>query len=117
MLLQRKRPQAAALSRRGFLQAGAAFGGGLMIGWVARAEAEAGGSETNVASDFAPNQFLIVARDGKVTVISPSIEMGQGTYTALPMLVAEELDVDMKNVSVDHAPPNDKLYGNPALFN
>ena len=54
-----------------------------------------------------------IDRDGKVTVISPMIEMGQGTYTSLPMLIAEELDVDMSNVGVEHSPPNDKLYGNP----
>ncbi len=116
MLLQKGRGPAPALSRRGFLQASAAFGGGLMIGWVARAEAEVGDYQKPVAGDFAPNQFLIVNPEGKVAVISPSIEMGQGTYTALPMLVAEELDVDMKDVSVDHSPPNDKLYGNPDNF-
>ena len=43
------------------------------------------------------------------------VEMGQGTYTSLPMLVAEELDVDMSNVAVEHSPPNDKLYGNAFL--
>ncbi len=41
--------------------------------------------------------------------------MGQGTYTALPMLVAEELDVDMSDVGVAHSPANDKLYANPLL--
>ncbi|KAB2938738.1 MAG: xanthine dehydrogenase family protein molybdopterin-binding subunit [Hyphomicrobium sp.] len=111
-----KAMDAGTLSRRRFLQAGAAFGGGLMIGWVEVANAEPGLGHT-VVSEFAPNAFIRIDRDGKVTVISPSIEMGQGTYTALPMLVAEELDVDMKDVGVDHAPANDKLYGNPANFN
>src|SRR5271166_4817030 len=41
--------------------------------------------------------------------------MGQGTYTAIPMLIAEELEVDLKQVRVEHAPPNEKLYGNPLL--
>lgn len=111
-----KAMDAGTLSRRRFLQAGAAFGGGLMIGWVEVANAEPGLGHT-VVSEFAPNAFIRIDRDGKVTVISPSIEMGQGTYTALPMLVAEELDVDMKDVGVDHASANDKLYGNPANFN
>jgi len=100
------------LSRRRFLQASAAFGGGLMIGWVEVADAEPGSAPV---VDFAPNAFLRIDRDGKVTVISPSIEMGQGTYTALPMLVAEELDVLMEAVSYGIAPPDDKLYGNPAV--
>ena len=45
----------------------------------------------------------------------PYVEMGQGTYTAIPMLIAEELEVDLSQVQVEHAPPNEKLYGNPLL--
>jgi len=45
----------------------------------------------------------------------PYVEMGQGTYTSIPMLIAEELEVDLKQVRLDHAPPNEKLYGNPLL--
>jgi isoquinoline 1-oxidoreductase beta subunit len=97
------------LSRRSFLVAGAAVGGGLMIGWVPTAEA----AEQPAA--FAPDAFIRINPAGKVTVVSPMCEMGQGTYTSLPMLVAEELDVDMKDVSVDDSPPNDKLYGNSHL--
>ncbi len=101
------------LSRRTVLTAGAAAGGGLLIGFrllpatnaVAAPEAEA----------FAPNAFVRIEKNGRVTVISPSIEMGQGTYTSLSMLIAEELEVDLAQVNVEHAPPNDKLYANPAL--
>jgi isoquinoline 1-oxidoreductase subunit beta len=100
-------------SRRAVLTAGAATGGGLLIGFrllpatnaVAAPEAEV----------FAPNAFVRIEKNGRVTVISPSIEMGQGTYTSLSMLIAEELEVDLAEVSVEHAPPNDKLYANPAL--
>ena len=97
------------VSRRVFLKAGAAIGGGLIIGWVPDAQSAAN------AELFAPNAFIRLDRQGKVTVVSPMIEMGQGTYTSLPMLVAEELDVDMSNVTVEHSPPNDKLYGNAFL--
>lgn len=45
----------------------------------------------------------------------PYVEMGQGTYTSIPMLIAEELEVDLKQVRLEHAPPNEKLYANPML--
>ena len=45
----------------------------------------------------------------------PYVEMGQGTYTSIPMLIAEELEVDLKQVQLEHAPPNEKLYANPLL--
>ncbi|MFA5901261.1 MAG: molybdopterin cofactor-binding domain-containing protein, partial [Hyphomicrobium sp.] len=112
MLKQAQMSAAGNVTRRRFLQAGAAFGGGLMIGWVEVAEAEPGSMPVH---EFAPDAFIRIDREGKVTIVSPSIEMGQGTYTSLPMLVAEELDVDMKNVGVTHSPPSNKLYGNPAL--
>lgn len=96
-------------SRRSFLQASAAAGGGLMIGWVpADANAKAGDAP------FAPDAFIRLDRTGKVTVVVPVIEMGQGTYTSLPMLVAEEMDISMADVSFEHSPP-DKAYFNPAI--
>jgi isoquinoline 1-oxidoreductase beta subunit len=100
--------KAEGISRRTFLVAGAAAGGGLMIGWAPSAEAAA---ETGV---FAPDAFIRLDRAGKLTVVMPVIEMGQGTYTSLPMLIAEELDVDMSNVGFEHAPPA-KEYFNPAI--
>src|SRR5215510_12659371 len=45
----------------------------------------------------------------------PYVEMGQGTYTSIPMLIAEELEVNFKQVRLEHAPPNEKLYANPLL--
>jgi isoquinoline 1-oxidoreductase subunit beta len=100
------------LSRRSFLKAGAALGGGLVIGWVPEGWAA---DPADPSQPFSPNAFVRIDRAGKVTVVSPSVEMGQGTYTALPMLVAEELDVNMSDVGVAHAPASDKLYANPVL--
>lgn len=100
------------VSRRNFLIiASASVGGGFMVSYapgLARAEQEPPAS---------PEAFIRIDRQGKVTIVSPMVEMGQGTYTSLPMLVAEELDVDIANVTVAHALPNDKLYGNSILGN
>src|SRR5262249_10935439 len=52
-------------------------------------------------------------RDGQMVVIGAEGEMGQGSYRSIPMLIAEELEVDLKDIRLEHAPPNAKLYGNP----
>jgi len=101
------------LSRRRFLQAGAAVGGGLLLSLslpFARGEAEAAD-----AGGFAPNAFIRIGRDGRIVLTMPYVEMGQGTYTSIPMLIAEELEVDLKQVQLEHAPPDEKLYANPLL--
>src|ERR1700737_742966 len=106
-------PAANGLSRRSFLQAGAATGGGLMLSLslpFANCEAEAAD-----ADGFDPNAFIRIEGDGQIVLTMPYVEMGQGTYTSIPMLVAEELEVDLKQVQLEHAPPNEKLYGNPLL--
>src|SRR5215470_13612943 len=100
-------------SRRRFLQAGTAVGGGLLLTFAlpfAQREVEAAD-----AAAFAPNAFIRIGRDGKIVLVMPYVEMGQGTYTSIPMLIAEELEVDLSQVSLEHAPPNEKLYGNPLL--
>lgn len=103
------------LSRRAFLKAGAAAGGGLMIGWVPRGHAADAENAEKKAELLPPSAYLRIDPRGKVSIVSPMAEMGQGVYTALPMLIAEELDVDMRDVSVETSPPNDKLYGNAFL--
>jgi isoquinoline 1-oxidoreductase subunit beta len=100
-------------SRRSFLQAGAAAGGGLMLSLslpLANGEAQ-----VTAANGFAPNAFVRIGGDGQIILTMPYVEMGQGTYTSIPMLIAEELEVDLKQVRLEHAPPNEKLYGNPLL--
>jgi isoquinoline 1-oxidoreductase beta subunit len=62
---------------------------------------------------FAPNAFIRIDPNGDTTLVMPQVEMGQGVYTAIPMILAEELDADFSRVKLLHAPPNDKLYGNP----
>ncbi|WP_072817888.1 xanthine dehydrogenase family protein molybdopterin-binding subunit [Bradyrhizobium erythrophlei] len=64
---------------------------------------------------FAPNAFIRIDEAGHTTLMMPQVEMGQGVYTAVAMILAEELDADLSQVSLEHAPPNDKLYGNPVF--
>ena len=99
------------LSRRGFLKAGAAAGGGLLLSL----NLPFGNGEANAADDFVPNAFIRIDRNGQIFLTMPYVEMGQGTYTSIPMLIAEELEVDLKQVRPEHAPPNEKLYANPLL--
>jgi isoquinoline 1-oxidoreductase beta subunit len=101
------------VSRRTFLQAGAAAGGGLMLS-LSLPFAN-GGAAAAGADDFAPNAFVRIGGDGQIVLTMPYVEMGQGTYTSIPMLIAEELEVDLKDVRLEHAPPNEKLYANPLL--
>ena len=99
----------------------AGAGGGLLLGCRVdegrRAASTAAGSAAPGATPpaFAPNAFVRIGTDGAVTVILPQAEMGQGVYTALPMLVAEELEVGLDQVKVEHAPGNDRIYANPLL--
>ncbi|ERF85174.1 xanthine dehydrogenase family protein molybdopterin-binding subunit [Bradyrhizobium viridifuturi] len=106
--------RAADLSRRNFLRASAIAGGGLLLSVnlpFAGRESEAAAA----AGDFAPNAFVRIGGDGKVVLTMPYVEMGQGTYTSIPMLIAEELEIGLNQVQLEHAPPSDKLYANPLL--
>src|SRR6478672_8799085 len=99
------------LSRRVFLRATAAAGGGLVLS----VSLPFAGRAARAADAFAPNAFIRIAADGPVTLTMPYVEMGQGTYTSIPMLIAEELEIDLGQVRLEHAPPDEKLYVNPLL--
>lgn len=98
------------LSRRSFLKLSAAAGGGLLI------ELSLPGARALAAEDarFEPNAFIRIDRDGVVTLVMHKVEMGQGTYTAIPQLIAEELDVPLDAVKLEHAPPDPK-YADPII--
>ncbi|WP_255323021.1 xanthine dehydrogenase family protein molybdopterin-binding subunit [Lysobacter sp. K5869] len=95
-------------SRRRFLKSGALIGGGLVVGFVvpgAKRFAEAAPhTAAAVSSGFAPNAFLRIGGDDTVTVLLSHSEMGQGIWTGLAMLIAEELDADWSKIKVEHAP-------------
>lgn len=95
-------------SRRQFLKAGALIGGGLVVGFVVpgarRFAAAAPAQAAAVSAGFAPNAFLRIGEDDAVTVLLSHSEMGQGIWTGLAMLIAEELDADWSKIRVEHAP-------------
>ena len=100
-------------SRRAFLKTAAATAAGLTIGFhwsgpLSRALAD-------TSKDFAPNAFLRIAPNNSVTVIAKHLEMGQGTYTGLATIVAEELDADWAQIRVESAPADASKYANLAF--
>jgi isoquinoline 1-oxidoreductase beta subunit len=101
------------LSRRRFLRAAAAVGGGLTLSFQLPFAGR--GAVVADADGFVPNAFIRIGADGLVVLTMPYVEMGQGTYTSIPMLIAEELEVDLSQVRLEHAPPDEKRYGNPLL--
>ena len=100
------------VSRREFVTVLAAVGGGLLLGYPVEGGQRAV-SPGATSPGFAPSGFIRIAPDGGITLIMPQVEMGQGTYTSMPMLLAEELEVAPDQVRLEHAPPDDKLYANP----
>ncbi len=98
-------------SRRGFLQSSAAFSGGLMVGVTLPVS----GPAQAAATLHTPSAWVHIADDNTITLISARAEMGQGVYTSMPMLIAEELNIDIQKVKVAFAPPG-KVYGNALIF-
>jgi isoquinoline 1-oxidoreductase beta subunit len=100
------------VSRRQFLHASAATGGALMIG-VMLPGCATPGSDAKVTSAM-PNAWVRVGSDNSVTILCARSEMGQGVYTSMPMLIAEELNVDLAKVKVEFAPAGEP-YINRAI--
>jgi len=101
---------AAPLSRRSFLLGTGGVAIGLSFGL---GQAELAQAQTAAPGGFAPNGWVNIDTDGQVTLYSPASEMGQGTMTAIPMLLAEEMDLDWSRVTVLQAPSDPKRFGNP----
>jgi isoquinoline 1-oxidoreductase beta subunit len=106
----------AEVSRRGVLTGGLATGFLVAFHFPLRAavnEPVQPPDDTN--GKFAPNAFIRIDKAGATTLVMPQVEMGQGIYTAIAMILAEELDADFSSVVLEHAPPSDKLYANPTF--
>jgi isoquinoline 1-oxidoreductase subunit beta len=99
------------LTRRALLKGGVVLGAGLVVGFaLPRGVGRAGAQGASV---FAPNQWLRIDADGLVTIVNSVPEMGQGTSTAMVMIVADELDADLARVRVEQAPADPARYANP----
>ncbi|SAL21247.1 aldehyde oxidase [Caballeronia terrestris] len=125
---QNGKAAAGGFSRRSFLKfgvtVGAAAGGGLLLGFSFNASGQGQTAKSVVSGDgvetpqdgvFQPSAFVQIDRTGKVTLVIPKVEMGQGVYTSIPMLIAEELEVPLESIVVAHAPPNEELFKDPLL--
>ncbi len=104
------------MGRRSFIKSSALAGGGMVIGfsWLASCRTETTPEEVAMTMPeewFEINAYLKIGDNGLVTIQSPNPEFGQGVKTAMPMIVAEELDVDWKDVLVEQAPFNSELFG------
>ncbi|MFC5480154.1 xanthine dehydrogenase family protein molybdopterin-binding subunit [Massilia suwonensis] len=117
-------------SRRRFMQLGATAGGGLLFGFSLfgcqkddsrkeppseKAVGQASTEHSDTPPGLARDAFIRIDRAGIVTLIIHKVEMGQGTFTSMPMLLAEELGADLSKVKLEQAPANNELYADPLL--
>src|SRR6202050_1763822 len=103
------------VSRRHVVKSGVASGLVLALHLPLRPANALGQPPDNAAAEFAPDAFIRIDRSGKTTLVMPQVEMGQGVYTAVAMILAEELDANFGQVVFEHAPPDEKLYANPVF--
>lgn len=94
-------------TRRRFLKTGSTVTGGLLLSFFIPASAKRLGEKAGGNSTFVPNAYLNITPDNNVRILLAHVEMGQGVWTTLPMLIAEELDCDWDKVIVEHAPPGE----------
>src|SRR5678816_2912719 len=101
----------AMLSRRSFMvgAAGFTFAVAAAPRFISTANA------ADAAKEAVLSPWVTIATDGTISIMSPATEMGQGSLTALPLILAEDLDADWAKVRVVPAPPNDAIYANPGF--
>lgn len=117
-MIEQSKIQMTQASRRRFLQGSAAVAAGLIVGfhWAPRKAAAAAMTDGSINPlGETMNAFIRIAPDNTVTVLSKHLEMGQGTYTGLATIVAEELDADWAQLRTEGAPANAQLYNNLAF--
>jgi isoquinoline 1-oxidoreductase beta subunit len=105
------RPKISVMDRRSFLRVSGLAGGGLLLGFYLKSGARVFAAADEATAEFAPNAFIRITPDGMVTLIAKNPEIGQGVKTSMPMLIAEELDIDWKDVRIEQALSDQKKYG------
>ena len=100
----------ARVNRRQFLRVTALAGGGMLLGTFVDGFGAASALAAGTARDFSPNAFIRITPDGAVTIIAKNPEIGQGVKTMLPMLIADELDVDWQSVRVEQADFDSEIF-------
>src|SRR6202795_5043478 len=99
------------MGRRSFLRVSAVAGGGLLLSVYLDPKLLGQAPQGPPPANLTPNAFIRIAPDGVVTITAKNPEIGQGIKTMLPMLIAEELDVDWANVHIAQADNDPKVYG------
>src|SRR5580704_13412069 len=105
--------QKTAISRRGFMVGIAGLTFAVAVGPERSGTAA---TEAPEVSGTAFNPWVSIAPSGEISIMAPATEMGNGSRTSLPLILAEELDADWSKVVIVPAPPIDKIYGNPSLW-
>lgn len=100
-------------SRRRFLASTSSVAGALLIAFNLPTVMAAAQAAEVPGAVFSPNAYLRIGADDSVTIVVALVEMGQGTFTSIPMLIAEELEVDMSKIRVEQAPADEKNFGHP----
>ena len=100
-------------SRRRFMVGAAGFSFGVVVGVPPILKLAAGEARAAAAKQIVMSPWVTLSTDGTVAIMSPAAEMGQGSLTSLPLILADEMDADWAQVRIVPAPPNDKIYGNP----
>jgi isoquinoline 1-oxidoreductase beta subunit len=108
-------PPSGVTSRRAFISGGLAGGFVLAFQLPAHAVNEPNQPPDNSTTAFSPNAFIRIDRTGMTTLVMPQVEMGQGVYTSIAMILAEELDANFAQITLEHAPPDEKAYANPVF--
>jgi isoquinoline 1-oxidoreductase subunit beta len=98
------------VDRRSFLRVTALAGGGILLGSYLEPAVTGLAAAADTGTTFSPNAFIRITADGAITVMSKNPECGQGIKTMLPMLIAEELEVDWKSVKIEQAPYDPTKY-------
>ena len=104
-------------ARREFIKLGAGLTLGLSLAGLARRGISAfAAEEISTGKAFSANAWVNIAPDGTITIIAPADELGQGSMTALPIILAEELDADWDKVRIEFSPVDETVYGNPEFM-